>query len=92
MNQLFNKQHSVKGLLCDVLSFSLLPVEVAALFGSSDLQRGLQLHVARRRSRSFRIFIAAVNLTGEQKSVIREPSLHHSAEALISVNHSSWVR
>lgn len=68
------------------------PVEVAALLGGADLRGGLQLYVARRRTRSVGIFIPTVHLTGEQKSVISEPSLHHSAEGLVSVNHSTRVR
>lgn len=71
--------------------FTDLPVEVAALFGCADLCRGLQLDVARRRSWSTGVFIPTVHLTREQESVICEPSLDHSAEGLISVNHSAWV-
>ena len=70
----------------------MLPVEGAALFGGTDLCRGLQLDVAGRRSRSVGIFIPAVHLTREQKFVICQPSLHHGAEGLISVNHSARVR
>lgn len=69
-----------------------VPVEVAALFGGADLCRGLQLHVTGRSSRSFGIFISTVHLAGEQQSVICEPSLHHSAEGLVGVNHSTRVR
>lgn len=68
------------------------PVEVAALFGGADLCRGLQLHVTGRSSRGLGIFIPTVYLAGEQQSVIREPSLHHSAEGLVGVNHSTRVR
>lgn len=72
--------------------FAVLPVEVAALFGCADLCRCLQLHVACRRSWSTGVFIPTVHLTRKQKSVICEPSLHHSAEGLVSVNHSARVR
>lgn len=74
------------------VSSNMLPVEVAALFGGADLCRGLQLNIAGRRSWSVGIFIPAIHLTREQKLVIWQPSFHHSAEGLISVNHSTWVR
>lgn len=72
-------------------SSSAAPVKVAALFGSADLRRSLQLHVARRRRPSADALFPTVHLTRKQKSVIGKPGLNHSAESLVGVHHPAWV-
>lgn len=88
------RKHSEKGVLgCTrFLAFYYLPVEVAALLGCADLQRGLQLNVTCRRGRSSGVLIAAVHLSREQELLIRETCLYHGAEGLIGVNNPTWVR
>lgn len=83
-----------KHILCDglfFLPFLYLPVEVAALLGSADLRRGLQLDVACGRGQSSGVFVTTVHLTREQEPVIRKTCLHHGAEGLIGVHNPTRI-